>query len=332
MITMILNVFTQILKKSAPIPGMCAQMNKLIFLKQRFSSHKTIGILLFVTGVILLPSCEKNITVDIPVAESGIVVEGYIENGKNPYVILSNTLPFFGSVNTLNLLQYTIKGAIVTVYNGSSVDTLKDLFNIGVYFTTSMIGESGKSYFLRVLVNGKTLTASTFIPHPVPLDSVWFKVNGNRDSLGYAWAHLTDPDTLGNSYRFFAQRINRYRYGDDVGKMKDSTFIAPQGSVFEDKFINGKNFDFAFDRGSFPNSQKDDDLNDEKHFFKRGDTIVIKFCTIDHAHFEFWRTAETQVANNGNPFGSPAPVLSNINGGLGIWGGYNASFDTIIAH
>lgn len=331
MIALILNVVTQILKKIVLLLRMIAPMNKLIVPKQRFFRHKAIRAILFLIGVTILPSCEKNVTVDIPVVESGIVVEGYVETGKNPYVILSNTLPFFGSVSTLNLLQYTIKGAIVTVDNGSRVDTLKDLFNIGVYFTTSMIGESGKAYFLRVLVNGKTLTASTFIPQPVPLDSVWFKVNGNRDSLGYTWAHLTDPDTLGNSYRFFAQRINRYRYGSDIGKMKDSTFIAPQGSVFEDKFINGKSFDFAFDRGSFPNSQKDDDLNDEKRFFKRGDTIVIKFCTIDRAHFEFWRSEETQVSNNGNPFGSPAPVLSNINGGLGIWGGYNASFDTIIA-
>ena len=214
MITMILNMITQILKMIVPIFRMITWTNKLIDPKLRFSKHKAIGVILIVTGVTILPSCEKNITVDIPVVESGIVVEGYVENGKSPYVILSNTLPFFGSVSTLNLLQYTIKGAIVTVDNGSSVDTLKDLFNIGVYFTTSMIGESGKAYFLRVLVNGKTLTASTFIPHPVPLDSVWFKVNGNRDSLGYAWAHLTDPDTLGNSYRFFAQRINRYRYGD----------------------------------------------------------------------------------------------------------------------
>ncbi len=297
--------------------------------------RKSIGgiILIGRIGVIsvILSSCEKNVTVDIPKAESEIVVEGYVEKGKNPYVILSNTLPFFGSVNTLNLLQYTIKGATVTVDNGTAVDTLKDFFNLGVYFTTSMIGESGKSYSLRVLVNGKVITATTFIPPPVQLDSTWFKVDGNRDSLGFAWAHLTDPGTLGDNYRWFAQRINHYTDGDDSGKMKDSAFLAPRGSVFDDKFINGKSFDFGYNRGTIPNSQKDDDNNDERGYFKRGDTIVVKFCTIDRAHFEFWRTEETQVGNNGNPFSAPAPVISNISGGLGIWGGYNAAFDTIIA-
>ena len=58
---------------------------------------------------------------------------------------------------------------------------------------------------------------------------------------------------------------------------------------------------------------------------------MVKFCSIDRNTFEFWRTEETQVQNNGNPFGSPAPISGNIKGGLGIWGGYAASYDTIIA-
>ena len=302
----------------------------IVLCRLLFGQHQ-IGVITLISAIFLFPSCEKNITVDIPVVSTQIVVEGYVEAGKNPGVLLSNTLPFFGSVNTLNLQQYTIKGAIVTVDNGTMVDTLRDFFNIGVYFSTTMLGESGKTYSLRVLVNGKVLTATTMIPNPVHLDSTWFKVDGNRDSLGYAWAHLSDPDTLGNCYRWFARRINHYTYGTDTGKEKDTNFVTPRGSVFDDKFINGKSFDFGYDRGKFPNSQKDDDNNDERGFFKRGDTIVIKFCTIDRAHFEFWRTEETQAGNNGNPFGSPAPVLSNINGGLGIWGGYNATYDTIIA-
>ena len=304
------------------------QLNNLI---TRNSIFKRFFFTILLTSISIFTACEKNVTVDIPMVESAIVVEGYIEAGKNPYVILSNTLPFFGTVNTLNLEQYTIKGATVTITNGSRVDTLKDYFNVGVYFTTALTGEAGKSYDLRILVNGKVLTASTYIPQPLHLDSTWFKVDGNRDSLGFVWAHLTDPDTLGNCYRWFAWRINHYTYGVEAGDQKDTSFIAPRGSVFDDKFINGKSFDFGYNRGSYPSSQKEDDNNDERGFFKRGDTIVVKFCTIDRAHFEFWRTEETQAGNNGNPFGSPAPVLGNIQGGLGIWGGYNATYDTIIA-
>jgi hypothetical protein len=105
----------------------------------------------------------------------------------------------------------------------------------------------------------------------------------------------------------------------------------PPGASFEDKFINAKSFDFSYGRGQFRFSDKEDDENDERFYFKRGDTIVVKFCAIDRQTFEFWRTEKTQVGNNGNPFGSPAPITSNIVGGLGIWAGYSFTLDTVIA-
>jgi hypothetical protein len=305
----------------------------LIQKNETLKFNKIIILFFLFTGIISLCSCEKNVTVDIPQAESKLVVEGYVENGKFPYVILSKTLPFFGSVNTENVTQNTVQNAVITISNGITTVTLTQLPGYGIYYTTSpdMIGVAGKSYSLKVVSDGTILTAITSIPPAVPLDSAWFKIDGNRDSLGFIWAHLHDPDTLGNNYRWFAQRINHYTYGLETGQMKDTTFVTPRGSVFEDKFFNAKSFDFGYNRGSLPNSDKEDDNNDERNFFKRGDTIVIKFASIDRAHFEFWRTEETQAGSNGNPFGSPAFVTSNINGGLGIWGGYNSTYDTVIA-
>ena len=295
------------------------------------SGIKFSGILLLSLILISFYACEKNVTVTIPGAEPLVVVEGYIETGKNPILVLSKTLPFFGTINTSTVFQQTIQGALVTINDGTITDTLDQVPGFGVYTSSRIIGQELKTYSLRIEVEGKVLIASTHIPQAITLDSVWFKVNGTRDSLGFAWAHLTDPDTLGNHYRWFAQRINSYTYGAQIGRMKDSIPIAPSGSVFEDKFINGKSFDLGYQRGNVRNSQKIDDINDERFFFKVGDTIVVKFCTLDRDHFEFWRTEETQVSNNGNPFASPAPVIGNIEGGLGIWGGYACTFDTIIA-
>ncbi|MFN8181619.1 MAG: DUF4249 domain-containing protein [Bacteroidia bacterium] len=291
---------------------------------------RTTRLLLVSLLLLSLSACEKNVTVDIPEAEELFVVEGYIENGQPALLALSRTLPFFGSINVTNVIQNTVQGARVIVSDGTTIDTLDQLPGFGVY-VSSLIGEAGKTYSLRVEAEGKVLTASTKIPEVVTLDSTWWKVDGERDSLGFVWARMTEPDTLGNCYRWFAQRINRYTFGDDIGRQKDSIFIAPLGSVFEDKFINGRSFNFSFPRGIATNSEKEDDENEERFFFKRGDTIVVKFTAIDRDHFEFWRTAETQIQNNGNPFGSPAPITSNISGGLGIWGGYAASFDTVIA-
>ena len=104
---------------------------------------------------------------------------------------------------------------------------------------------------------------------------------------------------------------------------KDSSFIPPFGSSFEDKFVNGTRFEFAFQRGSLLNSSAEDDINEEAGLFKKGDSVIVKFCSVDRTTFQFWRDAETQVANNGSPFSSPAPIRSNIIGGLGLFASYN---------
>ena len=280
---------------------------------------------LFLILIILLSSCETDITVDLPVPEQKIVVEGYIEPGEKAVVTLTKSSAFFAPVDSASLVSYLILNASVTISDGTATDIFTLTFDTNyyipfVYKSQTMTGQAGKTYSLTVTADGKTVTAVTTIPQPVPLDSVWFKLQEGHDSLGYAWAHLTDPDTLGNCYRWFAKRLT-----------KDKRFLSPIGSVFEDKFINGKSFDFAYNRGHEPNSTAEDDLEGARGFFKIGDTIAVKFCAIDRIHFDFWRIEEIQVGNNGNPFAAPAPIPTNINGGLGVWGGYAATYDTIIA-
>ncbi len=286
---------------------------------------------LAIVAAFFFPSCEKNITLEMPVGESKIVVEGYVFQDSVPFVFLTRNAPFFSTLDSTALQQYIIRGARVIVSDGITTDTMTEL-NFGqvtVYASLEPLlrGQVGRTYTLRVEADGEVVTSSTYIPQPVPLDSVWWKVQGEHDSLGFVWAHMTEPDTIGNYYRWFAKRINHY----PDGEQKDDDFIAPIGSTFEDKFINGKSFDFFYNRGNEPNSTKEDDENEERMFFKRGDTIIVRFCTIDRANFQFWRDEETQVSNNGNPFANPAPVSSNINGGLGVWGGYSIAYDTIIA-
>lgn len=268
--------------------------------------------------------CEKDITVDLPEPESKVVVDGYVEPGKPIYVVLTRNAPYFAPIdpNTINAFE---TGAIVLVNDGFTTDTLIEASSFqgidlqGVYFTLNMIGVEGRIYSLTVQTkNGETLSAITKLPAFVPLDSVWFQVQESlpdNDTLGFMWATLHDPDTLNNCYRWFAMRVG-----------KDSSFIAPIGSSFEDKFINGTTFDFAYNRGSIINSTAEDDINDEAGFFKKGDSIIVKWCAVDRSTYEFWRDAETQVSNNGSPFSSPAPIHTNVKGGLGLFAAYSPTY------
>jgi hypothetical protein len=296
---------------------------------------------LWVIGVpllfIFMSSCEKDISINIPESESKIVVEGYIYEGTNAYLFLTKSSPFFNEIDSNVISKYIVRGATITISDGFTTDTMTEFadpqYFLHFYFSPNIRGVSGRSYSLRIETNGQVLTASTYLPPALPLDSVWWKPDGNKDSLGFAWAHMTDPDTLGNYYRWFAKRTSHYTYGDHTGEQKDTIFIAPLGSTFEDRFINGKSFEFAYNRGQLTNSNKDEDdiISDERGYFKRGDTIVVKWCTYDQANYNFWRSAESQYSSNGNPFGNPATIIGNIEGGLGIFGGYGVSYDTIIA-
>ncbi|MEZ4739604.1 MAG: DUF4249 domain-containing protein [Flavobacteriales bacterium] len=307
--------------------------------------------------VALLIACEKEITVDLPITEQSVVVEGNIENGQPPFVLLSRTQSYFAPTSTASLADVFITDGVVTVFDGVTTHTLSmicsgelseeelqiaaeatgisiDLLrsvNICAWTVLdgSLVGEVGRTYQLNVQADGKTLTSTTTIPPIVALDSLWFRLalrDADDDSLGFIWARLSDPSDANNQYRWAAQRLN---LGSD-GEPKDDSFIAPLFSVFEDRYINGLSFDFNYNRGSQAYSEAEDDNNEEAGFFKRGDTVAVKFSSIDRNVFKFYDSYANNVASAGDLFSNPANVKSNITGGLGVWAGYAASFDTVI--
>ncbi|MBK8611945.1 MAG: DUF4249 family protein [Flavobacteriales bacterium] len=187
----------------------------------------------------------------------------------------------------------------------------------------------GRTYSLNIDAGGELASSVTSIPYAVALDSLWFRLAQQQpddDSLGFIYATLTDPDTMGNAYRWFAKRINQ----DYDGDQKDDQFIAPLFSVFEDRYINALTFDFNFNRGSSQYSSDEDDENEEAGYFKRGDTVVVKFVSIGIPEFQFYNTYANNVASQGDLFSTPANARTNISGGLGVWAGYAQAIDTMV--
>lgn len=273
---------------------------------------------------VVFTNCTKNVDVELPEYKQYLVVEGSIEPGQKPRVYLSYTIPYFGSNNVNNLSDFAVKGATVIVTDGITKDTLKELLPGTGYFyqALNITGQVGREYFLTIIVNGKTYTSQTKLYNPIALDSLWNKHEGN-DSLGYVWARLNEPAGLGNAYRWYAKRIG-----------KDNEFLAPFGSSFEDKFVDGKTFDFGYDRGIAENSEATDDNNIERGYFKNGDVIVVKFCNIGMKEYKFLRSRDASTLSNGNPFAAPSNVESNVYGEnvIGLWCGYSPSYDTLVFH
>jgi hypothetical protein len=279
---------------------------------------------------LLFGACEKDISVSIPLPVDGIVVEGYIESGKAPYVILTKNSPYFQEVDLNSLQNLLIFDAFVTVSDGLITDTLQfginpDQFPYAYYTGSKIIGQEGKSYELRIIRGKDSLYAQTSIPMAVPIDSLVFKGEPDfADTLGYVWLYFSDP----------AAKTNYYRQMNMVLGV-DSFFVHPFSSILDDKILNGQLFQlptyhgFTGTQGAAQDTSEMEN-DDFSFYFKEGDKVVIKLSSIDVETYLFWKTLEAQAKSGGNPFATPANVFSNIKGGgIGIWGGYGVWLDTL---
>jgi len=159
-----------------------------------------------------ITACEKNITVDLPASKPMVVLEGYVEPGLPPYVYLSYSTGYFDPIDSASLTKNLIKNALVIINDGFATDTMLEVIpGYGYFYASSnLLGTIGRTYTLTVTTQkGEVVNAQTTLHAPVPLDSIYFKTVENNDTMGLVWARLTDPDTLGNYYRWFAKRITK---------------------------------------------------------------------------------------------------------------------------
>ncbi len=299
--------------------------------------------LLFLLGLF---SCETEFTPDVSIYEEQIVVEGHIEAGDRPtppYVLLTKNQAFFSEINSTSFDDLFIHDAVVTVENSQNTITLQEIcfndlseeqqqifsdflglgdtdsinINFCVYtdLSFSMMGEIGETYHLNIQVDGKELSAVTTIPEHIPIESLNFSPipDPDNDTLQELTGSITDPTGEKNFYRYFTQVDNE-------------PLIPGFTSVSDDIIFDGSSFEFPIPKGQ-PRTEEIDP--NTYGYFLEGTTATIKWCNIDEAHFDFWNTLEFNMANQG-PFSSYTKISSNINGGLGIWGGYSATYYTEI--
>jgi hypothetical protein len=294
---------------------------------------------LFLLGFV---SCEKEINIDLSEKEKQIVVEGVIETGQQPYVTIANSIGFFDKIDLSNV-QY-VKGAIVSVKDLTSNETviLKEytidtvigarVFSFTIYgpditdpVAMNFKGMVDHSYALNILSDGKNYSAVTKIPTGNGLDSLWMEpVLGKEDSFSTLRAVYIDPDTFGNAVRVQTLTKHMVKNGDP------EIYLTGFNQVYNDDIINGVRLPLTIDIGYDKSKNYTGEESANLGYVRRGDTVTVKWSPIDKKVFTFWETLSFSVGSVGNPFASPTKIQSNIEGALGVWGGYNAIYHTII--
>ncbi len=301
-----------------------------------------------VLGLLLtLPGCEQDINLDLPAGKEVLVVEGHIDQNQPPVIMLTRSNPVFAGNTIADIEDDFVHQAQVIVGVGNEQYTLQEYTNANLtpalreiiaeqfslnlsqlapgakpalyfYIAPSLKGIAGENYKLTITAGEKTLTAITSIPHMAPVEMLWTVPHPDpkNESLVTLWYRYRDPDTLGNCIRYFTKRNRQAFYAGYLN------------SVFIDEFVNGKTINFPLERGQ----PKSDIITGDKSYsyFRKGDTISLKWSSIDIMHYQFWASLEAERSSNGNPVASPVAIQGNINGGLGIWGGYGSTYYKII--
>ena len=146
-----------------------------------------------------------------------------------------------------------------------------------------MQGIPGHTYLLQVTLDGKTYTATSTMPQPVPLDSVTFNTSDTTEIA--AVANYQDPPNA----------INYYKYNLVLNGVRAKRF-----STFEDRLSNGR----------YIRDKIDADTGE----IKRNYSVQLNLVGVDAGVYNYLHEAE-RVAYDNDDLVSPATPGSNIRGG-----------------
>ena len=281
---------------------------------------------------VVLASCQKEVHISLGGTAPVVVVQGQVQTGQPPYIVLTSSISFFSTIDLSTLQNSFVHNAVITVSNGTLTVPLKEYnFDTGTFnkfyvysidttnLSNLMVGEAGKTYTLTIQVNGSTYTAVTKIPTPKGVDTMWFaqptfKSKRTPDSAYQLYANYTDPDTIGNYVRSFTQKNHGQFY--------------PNG-LYSDDAVNGITITNITMFAGYQDSTNVQ--TDTVRYFFPGDTVTLNWCQIDKGVYSFWNTEEFAQRAIGNPFASPINVQTNIKGGaIGVWAGYSSAMKTLV--
>jgi len=265
----------------------------------------TYSFLFFAFGIALV-SCnlENEIDINLPDYESRYVVECYLEPGQPFSLLLTRTASYFDPFPTSNaefLDDILVDGATVSiVHNGQTYALQNGLFFNPLsrkaynYLAPELVpSDYDQNFDLNIVTpDGKTITATTRILRPVPIDSIVVE--------------FLEDDTLARVLTYFKDIPNEHNYYRRMFHENSLDSIPLQDFATDDRFV------------------EDNIVFGSAYNFAAGDTVFNTIFHIDRPYYDFFNSVQTAAASNGNPFGQPSPIISNLQGSadaIGIFTG-----------
>ena len=254
------------------------------------------GLLILTVLILLLSSCQKVIQLDLSSSSPQIVIEGVIYDQPGPYKVkISKSISLEDGTN----VYPAITGALVIIHdNFGNTDTLKESSS-GTYVTSTLQGVPGCTYFLKVIAEEQTFTASSTMFPVVKIDSIYFK-KGSFGNDEQVTIDFMDP----------ADTTNYYRLVEFVNGKQQESF-----NVTSDRLNEGEKISYSLMSQGSDNKLETDD------------NVTLWLESIDEGVYEYFREA----GREGGQSASPANPTSNINNGaLGYFNACSVSKKSVI--
>lgn len=273
-----------------------------------------------VVTILQLSSCSKDVEITIDEIDPLVVVDGWIESDGYAEIFLTQSFSVIGSFDSLSILKTFLNYGKVEIIEDTGESEILTLFKVDGYFppfvykSVRLKGKAGHNYQLVVHVNGKVVTAETYIPQPPQVSFYAIKINDDKMHIS---AHVMDQDEERNYYFYKTKRYN-----------KENIYYPSLASAFSDYLSDGALLAIYLQKGisenfvSLLNDTGKVELKLKPDEFLLTDTVFIKFATINLTSYEILSTTFFDIRNTENPFqASGKKNYTNINGGLGHFTG-----------
>ena len=260
--------------------------------------------ILFLFLLMVFASCEKEIEIKLNEADTRLVIEGNITNESMKHTIkITKTVSFSANNN-----YPAVTGALVTLSDDAGWNQTLTETSSGVYQTSTLTGQEGKTYTLTVVTEGKTYTASSKMPANVPLKDLRIEkrnfgpgAGGNEENF-YVVPLYDDPIAQGNNYRFL----------QSIGNKRDKSYI-----IFNDNVNNG-----------VPNERP---IISQDFEIKKGNELTIEMRCIDKPIYDYFFALSSLDGQGPGGGTTPANPPNNISGGaLGYFSAHTVQRKTVV--
>ncbi|MDX1907339.1 MAG: DUF4249 domain-containing protein [Bacteroidia bacterium] len=276
---------------------------------------------------------EQAVDLDLPAYTSKPVVECYLQPGQPHLLMITRSVGYFDNIqlayereatvriihagDTLILQPFEIRlddPATGGLLDTALLNTLRPIVGDALYLYLSPLpvpADYESQFALEItLATGETIRSQTTIPKPVTIESVEWKFNA--DSMAYVLTRFQDDGNQANYYRRLLQA--RVPVTDSVtGDTLDWATRTEQDFTTDDQINNGSTFLFgtAYD-------------------YRAGDTLISTVYSLTGEYFRFIETRDAAIVANLSPFGQPAVVYGNIEGGTGIFTGISTTSKQVV--